>query len=766
MYNKIILLILYVLVPASLSAGEFSLNGLWSVAIGDEAPASYEAVCPVPGIASQAAPALADDLHHFDSSVNYNYVWHRKEFTLDSDACTAFLMLRAKYNARVWLNGVEIGYNDACTYSHARFDLGTAVRFHGRNELVVRVGSWNTASFPSKENKNEWWRTSRCPGLIDDVWIELGDRVVAERLEVLPDVAGERISIRTTLRNYGVRRTRVRPVIGIKDAAGNVVLSASLPSAALKKGKSRDFEISIDASRLEKWTPGPDGNPVLYTAVLVNDGERIKSVRFGYRDVRISGRDVLLNGKKVHFAAENIAFNRTLITWADYVLDPAWVRRFLRTVIHDYDFNFLRMHLGHAPSFWYDIADEEGIMIQDEWCFMHEKDPQGENLIQTGKEFAMWVKENINHPSIIGWDMENEGEVDLEELSAGLRDYDPTRMWSEDDFDTQHRYEYSENIIPTVYCEPSATKPTTVLESCRLWINQSGELEPMESFKTSRTASSWGVYYYTPELLEQLQADIHADQGTYFRSVKVQAWAPFALLSGTVNGHNFFHGNIGEKLEPQRNLTILKALNQKKGASLLMLQAREWYRERRQYECGGVFCKPVVMWNDTSEDIDAEVTVYLENSCGHRLASDTFSALVPAYDAVTFEDAFAIALPDRPAEYKVGIEWHDGTDVLVGPERRVAVGCRPDDYSLPFKGSTCILDHFLPGIPDTLKSRIISHTYLNPLDQISDKGTVVKYTVYDGGYARQYRMTLDDNGDILSNTILKNKSTGWEKHAF
>ncbi|MGN0189020.1 MAG: glycoside hydrolase, partial [Candidatus Cryptobacteroides sp.] len=598
----------------------------------------------------------------------------------------------------------------------------------------------------------------------DNVWIELAGDVSAGRLEVLPDVAGGKITLRVTLN--GTRNCVVKPFFVVRDSSGKEVLRAEAGRQRLRSGEPLHLCLDADAGALQTWSAGPDGKPVLYSVQILLGDEVLKTVRFGYRDVKIRGKDVLVNGEKTHFAAENIAFYRTLITWADCVMNPDWVRNFLRTAIHTYGFNFLRMHLGHAPSFWYDIADEEGIMIQDEWCFMHEKDPQGENLAQTEREFAAWVGQNINHPSIIGWDMENEGDVDLFDLSSRLREYDPTRMWSEDDFDTQHRYEYSENIVPVPYCEPSAEKPTTVLESCRLWVNQRGQLEPRENFKTSRTASSWGVYYYTTDIIEQLQADIHADQGTYFRSIEVQAWAPFALLSGTVNGHNFFRGDIGKALEPQKNLEVLKSFNGRLGASFLMLQAREWYRDRVSYAPGSIFSKPVVVWNDNGEEKPLDVCVTLEDEEGKCAGRESFKVTVPPYKALTLDGSFSLRLPSAEGIYLLRITVSDGDSSFEGPSRRLSVGQRPQDLSLPFEGAVCVLDHFLPGIPESLKPKIIERTFLNPIDQISKGGQVVKYTVYEKDSAKTFKMALDPDGNVLSRELLKDKSSGWLKHAF
>ena len=46
-------------------------------------------------------------------------------------------------------------------------------------------------------------------------------------------------------------------------------------------------------------------------------------------------------------------------------------------------------------------------MIQDEWRFMHDDEPTGKDLEDTETEFRRWIRENVNHPSIVAWDQEN-----------------------------------------------------------------------------------------------------------------------------------------------------------------------------------------------------------------------------------------------------------------------------------------------------------------------------------------------------------------------
>ena len=201
---------------AFLNPNVMSLDGQWDIALQDEMPTEYTSVCPVPGIASQAVPALKEDLHHSASEVDYDCVWYRRSFKVDSNMKGAVLKIRAKYNAEVFLNGKWIGRSDNCTYSHASFDVSKALAFKGDNELVVKVGSWRTASFPSKENKNEWWRTSRCPGIWDSVTLEFYDSIYASAFEILPCPSEGKLRYRIVLENQSGCRKNVRCAVEIQ----------------------------------------------------------------------------------------------------------------------------------------------------------------------------------------------------------------------------------------------------------------------------------------------------------------------------------------------------------------------------------------------------------------------------------------------------------------------------------------------------------------------------------------------------------------------
>lgn len=721
--KRITLIISVLLAMSSATAApeRISLNGIWEVAISDAAPQKYPSRVSVPGIITMSVPSLGDNLDALDDTVRYDYVWYRRNFTAPREkAVRAILHLRARYNAEVYLNGERIGYDAHSTYSYAVFDVSDAIRYGGENTLVVRVGSWNTATFPSKENSAEWWRSTRAPGIWDDAYIDFSESVFVDSIRIQP--ASGRIKVLADICNSSVSGQSLTVRTAILDG-GSPVSSAVERKVYLEASGSQGLNIEMDASGLEYWSPGKEGNPKLYdmeVSILSEDGRLLsrQTERFGYRFISVDGGDVLLNGTKILFRAENIAFVRALNRWAEGLYSEEWLRAFIRSLVQDYNFNYLRIHLGHAYGRLYDIADEEGLMIQDEWRFMHDSEPAGQDLRDTELEFRRWIAQNYNRPSIVAWDQENEGNVRLENLIGELRDFDPTRLWSEKDFIQKHIYEYSEREVRDFegYRIPR-DKPYTILESCRLWTNEFGELELREDFKTSRTASGWHLYYYNKDDLERLLADIHADVGTFYRCSRIQAWSPFAVLSGRVNGHNFFKGDIIDSLVPQKNLLVLKQLNEPVGVSIRMNQAIEWYDLKTVYQPGRSIPRKISVWNDLSSAAEGKLLVEIKDCGGRVLKTVCKSFKVNPYACKNMD--IRLPMPERSGVYYAtpSIILADGR-VVEGVSRRFMLGADAAGEGNPLafggrnirpEGGKSVFENYTrTSIPDDVQANIIA----------------------------------------------------------
>ncbi|WP_218916221.1 glycosyl hydrolase family 28 protein [Pseudopedobacter saltans] len=747
-----------------------SLNGIWDVALTDKQPDAYRSKVPVPGILTMSKPLVADGLHGNDvtDNVGYNYVWYRFGFDVNEESYpSALLKIRAKYNALVFLNGKEIGFDNHCTYSHAEFDISKAINYNGHNELVVRVGSWNTASSPSKENSSEWWRNTRAPGIWDDVSIELSNAITIKHIKTLPDIKNKSTQCAIEIANNGNANTDLIVTASIFD--GDRIISQQTANCNSEKNSNQSTSLDLPSGKLQYWSAGKEGTPKLYrmnVTIADKQGNILsdKSAMFGYRNIEVKGKDVLLNGEKVMFRAENIAFVRALNRWQDVMFDEAWIRNFLRTAIQKYNFNYLRIHLGHAYSKWYEIADQEGIMLQDEWRYMHDDEPVGKDLEDVETEFKRWIKQNVNHPSIVAWDQENEGHVRLEKLKSELRKYDPTRLWSEDDFYAKHIYDYSEQVVPAPYFEQATDRPSTILESCRLWTNEFGLLEPRENYKTSRTASGWGVFYFDKHIIGQLLADLHADIGTYHRKNRLQAWAPFALLSGWINGQNFLLGNIADSLvaQPNMNLSLIR-LNEPIGVSVDMLQCREWYAQKTIYKPGTNYIKDVVAWNDYGKDIDVQINLKIKSLDGKEISNQQTKLSIPKYASETIKMNFKAPAKQGAYLLEPEIVFEDGT-ITLGPQRRIMVGSKIDkkmDGYMAFggkrtpieNGESCIRNFIGIDPPASVAETIIKTAAGGLLDRLSVENDV--YIMQSTSYKNinEFLVTttkINQKGEVLA----------------
>ena len=118
----------------------------------------------------------------------------------------------------------------------------------------------------------------------------------------------------------------------------------------------------------------------------------------------------MLNGKPYFMRGSNITLYRFFedsecgkLPW-----DEKWVR-LLHQRVKDMHWNCLRYCIGFPPEAWYDIADEAGILIDDEFPIWFGGDvPKELQTEELAKEYAEWMRERWNHPCVAIWDACNE----------------------------------------------------------------------------------------------------------------------------------------------------------------------------------------------------------------------------------------------------------------------------------------------------------------------------------------------------------------------
>lgn len=386
------------------------LNGTWDLAESpalQDMPESFNCQVPVPGLVDMATI-------RFDSiGVNRQnrYFWYRKSFTLPADYHgRAILKInKAKYGTWVFLNGKFIGKNLYC-FTPTFMDIREFLKEPGEeNELMVVVGSY--ISLPDTiANGWDFEKTRYIPGIYDDVKLILADDPFIRNIQVVPDITFDRIKVVVYTEcgatpepfkfNYLVRET----------ASGKLVTTGF--TKVLENPHSVDTVVlTIDLESSHLWTPE---DPFLYDLKISTPGDDF-SIRFGMREFYFDTitRRSMLNGQPYYMRGTNVCVYRFFEDPSrnDLPWDKDWVRK-LHETFKSMHWNSIRYCIGFPPEIWYEIADETGFLIQDEFpvWYLSDKEKLAPALKakHLAAEYQDWMEERWNHPCVVIWDAQNE----------------------------------------------------------------------------------------------------------------------------------------------------------------------------------------------------------------------------------------------------------------------------------------------------------------------------------------------------------------------
>ncbi len=385
------------------------LNGTWQVAEGamDSIPARFERTVPVPGLIDMAQPAFAEV---GKKSERRQAFWYRRTFTVEGAIPDVALLKihKARYGTKVWLNGQLVGEHLPC-FTPALMDVKPYLAGDGQeNELIVRVGADRESRATDVPSGWDFEKYLYIPGIYDLVELILTGAPYIESFQVVPDVASQTVRFVSTVRNP-TGQDQVNVTYRIREArSGRGVLARRIRLSEF--GDDAQFPLFDDfhLTDCRLWSPE---DPFLYE-IEVNIGSDQVRTRLGMREFRFdheTGR-ALLNGKPYYMRGTNVCAYRFFedAERGDKPWDRDWVRR-LHEKFKGMHWNSIRYCIGFPPELWYDIADEVGFLIQDEfpiWLLGEAPEkPTAEKIIP---EYTEWMRERWNHPCVVIWDAQNE----------------------------------------------------------------------------------------------------------------------------------------------------------------------------------------------------------------------------------------------------------------------------------------------------------------------------------------------------------------------
>jgi beta-galactosidase len=259
-----------------------------------------------------------------------------------------------------------------------------------------------------------------------------------DKILILPSVSKKQVVVKTLIRNFNPSQIfygdPMNDSIGLNivlsERSTGKTISSSTGHFSVRRDNLTELKMEIPVDNFTGWTPE---NPFLYLAeITITDKKSVSDQltrHFGMRDFTKEGKFFTLNGQKYFLRGTNITLQRFFEDpdCHNLVWNKEWVKKLLIDYPKKLNWNAMRICVGIVPDFWYDLADEYGLIFQNEWLYWQN---HGWNE-QIRKEYTDWVWSDGSHPSIVIWDAINENQDDFigNILIPELKKLDPTRIW-------------------------------------------------------------------------------------------------------------------------------------------------------------------------------------------------------------------------------------------------------------------------------------------------------------------------------------------------
>lgn len=648
-----------------------SLNGNWDIEDSKEAdaiPVTWNHKAPVPGLAHSAQPAFPQ-VDQFDSRMliqnrvangklpksaivfnagvsrqERNWFWYHRTFEISATSGVAILRInKAQFGAAVWLNGVKVGDHLPC-FTAAIFDVSKAIR-RGQNELIVRVGAHPGVLPATVSGGTDFEKIRWTPGIYDNVSLALSENPAIESVQVAPKIADSSIVVQTVLHNFGKNAASFDLTNRVHAWKESSTVATSIPQRiTLAPGESKVVLQTMTLAGARLWSPE---SPDLYVLETSTSGDTT-TTRFGMREFRFdtATRRAYLNGRVYFMRGSNITLHRFFEDPLSGTLpwDETWVRKLLVEIPRQMHWNSFRFCIGPVPDQWLEIADEAGLLIQNEYFVWTGHDWHGpENQVHFNTdemihEYTEWMRDNWNHPSVVIWDANNETwDASFgEKIIPAVRGLDLTnRPWENsynapsgpDDPVEDHPYEHQTMadggppFSMTMLESPNGKAPGAqtghaliLNEYGWLWLNRDGT-------PTELTKKLYPALLGKDSTAQQrlaLNAYLLAGLTEYWRAYRQYAGVlHFVYLTGDDPA-----GYTSDHFRDVRNLELHPEFRDYMSNAFAPVGVYLSFWQPA-IEAASVQSLPVMLVNDEDREVEGTLTLALENVKGDRAATQT-----------------------------------------------------------------------------------------------------------------------------------------------
>ncbi|KAG5926363.1 hypothetical protein E4U42_003397 [Claviceps africana] len=424
-----------------------NLNGIWTY---DKAGQDDHLYAPSPPeVLSREVmiPSCVESALSGIQDLDATAMWFARNFSVPDSWQQHNVLLHFEavdYEATVFLNGVEVGYNVG-GYFRFTIDITKNVKWGQENRLSVYVlDPTDLDVIPrGKQTRNPshiFYRS--CSGIWQTVWLESAPSNHITQLDVSAGRAGD---VTMAVHSSAKQGTQVK--VAVVDTKGEVVAEATGPS-------DKEFKFVVSSPRL--WSPS---TPTLYNLTVTMGNDRVQSYT-GFRTISsgvVEGvQRPLLNGEFVFlFGTLDQGY------WPDGLYTPPNREAMIYDLkmLKSLGFNMIRKHVKVEPDLFYRACDEIGLLVIQDMPSLFAAGDKSPSILQQAefeRQLQILIQEHKSYPCIGIWTIFNEGwgqsrEAPYSEgrLSRLVRQLDPSRLidavsgWNDHgfgDFSDNHHY--------------------------------------------------------------------------------------------------------------------------------------------------------------------------------------------------------------------------------------------------------------------------------------------------------------------------------------
>ncbi len=375
-------------------------------------------------------------------------LWYRTRFklpVLDTDDMATLIFDGVDYQADIWLNNQQVGQHKGYFQRFstditdaARTDNVLAVRVDSPYEIPGKVWSLHKQLIKGVLNHHDTrpggaWSVHGQDANSGGIWAPVASHIsrgaFIDNILAVPDWSrGLQHPILQVSLDY--RANRNRSVVMLLKLIPDNFIGPSYQlkqrvSLVASRHKAQRFTANIPLDNPALWWPASHGKQNLYRLeASFSDGLGMMDtthVRTGLRQIAVDPQEQSwsINGKRLFIRGTNYIGSPWLgsLTSADYRRDLVMMQQA--------NINAIRVHAHVAGRVLYDLADDMGILLWQDFPLQWGYDDSATFAREAARQAAEMIRQFGSHPAIVQWSGHNEPPWDATWMQYRYPDWRP-----------------------------------------------------------------------------------------------------------------------------------------------------------------------------------------------------------------------------------------------------------------------------------------------------------------------------------------------------